>query len=170
MSINRKAKWVLEADIAKCFDRISHDALLQKMDTFPLMRKQIRAWLKAGILDQGKKIFPEEGTPQGGVISPLLANIALHGMEIHLKNWVSTLPSRDSFGKSKSRRDRKKALSLIRYADDFVILHENEEIVKNAKGILTEWLKPLGLELKESKTRVTHTFLSIEGQQPGFDF
>src|SRR5262249_44597165 len=74
-------KYILDADIAKCFDRISHEALLDKLDTFPLLRRVIRAWLKAGVLD-GATLFPtEEGTPQGGVISPLLANIALHGLE-----------------------------------------------------------------------------------------
>jgi RNA-directed DNA polymerase len=79
--INQKPKWVLDADIAKCFDRINHQALLDKIDTFPRLRRQIRAWLQAGIMD-GDALFPsEEGTPQGGAISPLLANIALHGLE-----------------------------------------------------------------------------------------
>lgn len=77
-------KFVLDADIAKCFDQIDHQALLEKVNTFPVMRRQIRAWLKAGVMD-GKNLFPtNEGTPQGGVISPLLANIALHGMENHI--------------------------------------------------------------------------------------
>ncbi len=80
-AIRLKAKYVLDADIAKCFDRISHEALLNKLNTFPTIRRQVRAWLKAGVMD-GKQLFPtSEGTPQGGVISPLLANIALHGME-----------------------------------------------------------------------------------------
>ena len=81
MAINKKDKYVLDADIAKCFDRIDHKRLLEKLNTYPTLRRQIRAWLKAGVMD-GKKLFPtSEGTPQGGVISPLLANIALHGME-----------------------------------------------------------------------------------------
>jgi RNA-directed DNA polymerase len=72
---------VLDADIAKCFDRINHKVLLDKINTYPRLRRQIKSWLKSGVLDQGE-IFPTtEGTPQGGVISPLLANIALHGME-----------------------------------------------------------------------------------------
>jgi len=80
--------YVLDADIAKCFDRISHEALLKKLNTFPTISRQIRAWLKAGVIDskayanRQKAYCPtKEGTPQGGVISPLLANIALHGME-----------------------------------------------------------------------------------------
>ncbi|HEY9611332.1 MAG TPA: reverse transcriptase domain-containing protein [Allocoleopsis sp.] len=83
--ISQKAKYVLDADMAKCFDRIDHEALLNKLNTFPTIRRQIRAWLKAGVMD-AKQLFPtSEGTPQGGVISPLLANIALHGME----NWIT---------------------------------------------------------------------------------
>ena len=71
ISINKKPKFVLDADIAKCFDRIDHEALLIKLNTSPTIRRQIRAWLKAGVMDN-KQLFPtSEGTPQGGVISPL---------------------------------------------------------------------------------------------------
>src|SRR2546423_13194518 len=80
-SIRGMPKYVLDADIAKCFDRIIHEALLDKLQTFPLMRRVIQAWLKAGVMD-GETLFPtEEGTPQGGVISALLADVALHGLE-----------------------------------------------------------------------------------------
>src|SRR5207248_2636259 len=80
-----QAKFVLDADIAKCFDRIDHEALLLKLNTTPTFRRAIRAWLKAGVVD-GPSLFPtEEGPPQGGVISPLLANIALHGLEAAVK-------------------------------------------------------------------------------------
>jgi retron-type reverse transcriptase/5-methylcytosine-specific restriction endonuclease McrA len=77
-----KAKWVLDADIAKCFDRINHQALLAKINTSPTLRRQIKAWLKAGVMAEGKLFPTEAGTPQGGTISPLLANIALHGLEL----------------------------------------------------------------------------------------
>jgi RNA-directed DNA polymerase len=94
-------KYVLDADIAQCFDRINHDALLDKLHTSPTLRRQIRAWLKAGVMD-GDQCFPtSEGTPQGGVISPLLANIALHGLE-GLAQQISP------------------TTGLIRYADDCV--------------------------------------------------
>jgi len=117
-AIRLKPKYVLDADIAKCFDRIDQEALLIKLNTFPTIRRQVRAWLKAGVMD-GKQLFPtSEGTPQGGVISPLLANIALHGMEERIKQYADTLPTRSGHGK----RDNRYALSLIRYADDFVIL------------------------------------------------
>jgi RNA-directed DNA polymerase len=118
LAIRAKPKYVLDADIAKCFDRIDHDALLNKLNTFPTIRRQIRAWLQAGVME-GKQLFPtSEGTPQGGVISPLLANIALHGMENRIKQYADTLPTRSGRGK----RDNRSSLSLIRYADDFVIL------------------------------------------------
>src|SRR4028118_1362709 len=91
--VSQKSKYVLDADIAKCFDRIDHEALLKKLNTFPTIRRQVRAWLKAGMMDN-KQLFPtSEGTPQGGVISPLLANIALHGMEEQIKQYAETVLS-----------------------------------------------------------------------------
>jgi RNA-directed DNA polymerase len=162
IAINQKPKYVLDADIAKCFDRIDHEALLKKLNTFPTIRRQIRAWLKAGVMDE-KQLFPtSEGTPQGGVISPLLANIALHGMENRIKQFAETFKG--------NKRDNKTALSLIRYADDFVILHEDISVVQRCKGIISEWLKDMGLELKPSKTRLAHTLNQHEQEKPGFDF
>jgi len=123
IAIRLKPKYVLDADIAKCFDRINHDALLRKLNTFPTIRRQIRAWLKAGVIDwstesnkQSSYTPTSEGTPQGGVLSPLLANIALHGMENRIKQYAETLPTRAGYGKKVNRG----SLSLIRYADDFV--------------------------------------------------
>nr|ADO19264.1 hypothetical protein Nfla_8201 [Nostoc flagelliforme str. Sunitezuoqi] len=165
-AIMLKPKYVLDADIAKCFDRINQEALLIKLNTFPTIRRQVRSWLKAGVMD-GKQLFPtSEGTPQGGVISPLLANIALHGMEERIKQYAETLPTRSGHGK----RDNRKALSLIRYADDFVILHENITVVQRCKEIISEWLLSMGLELKPSKTRLAHTLIQYEQEKPGFDF
>jgi RNA-directed DNA polymerase len=120
-AIRHKAKYVLDADIAKCFDRIDHEALLRKLNTFPTIRRQIRAWLKAGVMDE--QLFPtSEGTPQGGVISPLLANIALHGMENRIKEFAKTLDMKKSNGWQESWQVKCRSISLIRYADDFVIL------------------------------------------------
>jgi RNA-directed DNA polymerase len=109
-SIKQCPKYILDADIAKCFDRINHEALLDKINTFPRLRRIIKAWLKAGVLD-GETLFPtEQGTPQGGVISPLLANIALHGMEETIQ---TAFPVRRKNGKVISRTP-----ILVRYADD----------------------------------------------------
>ena len=162
--IKQKPKFVLDADIAKCFDKINHQALLKKLNTYPELRRQIRAWLKAGVVDN-RVLFPtEEGTPQGGVISPLLANIALHGMEEILKEYVSKLPGKGS------KRDKVTTISIIRYADDFVILHENLTVIEQCREILVKWLNEMGLELKPSKTRLAHTLYEHQSEKPGFDF
>ncbi|NEO65774.1 MAG: group II intron reverse transcriptase/maturase, partial [Moorea sp. SIO4G2] len=153
--INQKPKWVLDADIAKCFDKINHNALLTKLNTYPSLRRLIKSWLKAGVMDNGTFSPTEEGTPQGGVISPLLANIALHGMEKRIKQFAETMKG----SKSKNRN----ALNLVRYADDFVIMHKDHYVVKECQRIINIWLNDMGLELKSSKTRITHTF-------EGFDF
>jgi RNA-directed DNA polymerase len=161
-SIRLKPKYVLDADIAKCFDRIDHEALLNKMNTFPTIRRQVRAWLKAGVMNNMQYFETSEGTPQGGVISPLLANIALHGMEERIKQYAETLKGK--------KRDNRTALSLIRYADDFVILHEDITVVQRCREIISEWLHGIGLELKPSKTRLAHTLWQYEQEKPGFNF
>jgi RNA-directed DNA polymerase len=170
-AIRYKQKYVLDADIAKCFDRIDHETLLIKLNTFPLIRRQIKAWLGAGVMD-GEQLFPTlEGTPQGGVISPLLANIALHGMENRIKEFAKTLDIKKSKGKGQvSWQQKCRSLTLIRYADDFVILHEDLTVVQKCKEIISEWLKSMGLELKPNKTRIAHTMSSHEGESPAFDF
>jgi RNA-directed DNA polymerase len=149
-SVSKKAKYVLDADISQCFDRIDHNALLKKLNTFPSLRQQIKSWLKSGVMDKGVFSDTDKGTPQGGVISPLLANIALHGFEEHIT-------SSKVYGKRGTRP------SITRYADDFVILHESEEHIKFLRQKADEWLKGMGLELKPSKTHVCHT-------SEGFDF
>ncbi|MFB2896523.1 group II intron reverse transcriptase/maturase [Aerosakkonemataceae cyanobacterium BLCC-F50] len=170
ISINKKPKYVLDADIAKCFDRIDHETLLRKLNTFPTMRRQLKSWLKAGVMD-GKQLFPTlEGTPQGGVISPLLANIALHGLEEMLKQYIETFPLKYPSGKVMPKRDKRQSLCVIRYADDFVILHENLAVVQKCREIVSEWLKGMGLELKPSKTRLAHTLVQCEQEKPGFNF
>ena len=158
------SKYVLDADISKCFDRINHKALLEKLGTFPSLRRAIKSWLKAGTMDGGKLFPVNEGTPQGGVISPLLANIALHGFETAIGEHFQqfrTLPGDE-------RRTPWKP-QVIRYADDFVIFHRNLEALKYAKQVAEDWLKNMGLELKPSKTRITHTLKEIDGQA-GFNF
>jgi len=150
LSINKQPKYVLDADIAKCFDKINHKALLEKLNTFPTLRRQVRSWLKAGAIDEAQLIPTSEGTPQGGVISPLLANVALHGME-ELTKAVS------------------KTACLVRYADDFVVLHKDITVVHRCKKAIEEFLQGMGLELKPSKTRISHTLHKYEGNV-GFDF
>lgn len=152
--INKKAKYVLDADLQGCFDNINHDALLQKLQTFPVMKRTIRAWLKAGLVENGVFAETTSGTPQGGVVSPLLANIALHGMETVLKAAYTYTEGKPNF---------------VRYADDFVVFHPTEQGVYKAKEVLEAWIQDIGLEMKPSKTRITHTLHEYQGAC-GFDF
>jgi RNA-directed DNA polymerase len=169
-SINKSPKYVLDADIRKCFDQIDHDALLEKLNTFPMMRKQIHSWMKASIIDQNETLFPERGTPQGGVISPLLMNIALHGIEEELLNWVEEIPMTSPGGHRISKPNRRKKLLYVRYADDFVVLHQDREIIVQAKEIIERLIRPMGLELHPGKTRIAHTYAKVEDENPGFKF
>jgi RNA-directed DNA polymerase len=157
----RGEKYVLDADIAKCFDTIDHQALLDKLQTYPAMEKQIKAWLKAGIMTtmpspghMSQPILPNpQGTPQGGVISPLLANIALHGLEYHLQKAVPKSCINGQFGK----------VNLIRYADDFLILHTNLQVLQRCYHIAEDYLNNLKLKLNPEKTRLVRA-------SQGFDY
>ena len=163
-AICNKTRYVLDADIAKCFDRINHQALLTKLSTFPSLRRQIKSWLQAGVMEGGQLFPTEEGSPQGGVISPLLANIALHGMEQAINQ---AFPARSR--KVNGIMVRQTKAHFIRYADDFVILHEELPVIEQCQKLVSEWLAPMGLELKASKTSITHTLQPHEGKI-GFDF
>ncbi|MFM6877733.1 MAG: reverse transcriptase domain-containing protein, partial [Microcystis panniformis] len=161
LSIKQGSYFVLDADIAKCFDRINHNFLLSKIPCPSSLKRDIKQWLKAGVLDNGVFEETETGTPQGGIISPLLANIALDGMA----RLIETL-----FPKKNNRNQA----VLIRYADDFVVISPSLEIIEQCQTAISEWLKPIGLELKPEKTRVCHTLKPIEyngkTEEPGFDF
>lgn len=154
-----QVKWVYDADIRKCFDRINHDALLNKLNTFPQMKNQVKAWLEADIMegyaDNPKDITASTmGTPQGGVISPLLANIALHGLENRLKEYVSNLTIKYPT-KGRGRAYRMKALSVIRYADDFVITHKSRHVLVKCVQETKKFLAEMGLEISEEKSKIT---------------
>jgi RNA-directed DNA polymerase len=157
-SIVRKPKYVLDADIEKCFDRISHRELLRKLNTWPRLRRQIKAWLKSGVIEDGQLFPTESGTMQGGPLSPLMANVALHGMEEMI---ALRFP--------RSARRRFYPPRVIRYADDVVVLHEDRQVIEQIRELIENWLQPMGLRLKPAKTRITHTF-DNGGERPGFDF
>nr|YP_009185187.1 putative reverse transcriptase, intron maturase and HNH endonuclease [Bracteacoccus giganteus]ALO63556.1 putative reverse transcriptase, intron maturase and HNH endonuclease [Bracteacoccus giganteus] len=152
-------KWVYDADIRKCFDMISHDALLEKLETFPLMKTQIAAWLKSGVMEGYANTTKEvlgstAGTPQGGVISPLLANIAMHGLENHLKDFVAKLPIKPHPGSNRGETAKRKALTVVRYADDFVLIHRNKQILELCIERVKEWLAKMDLSISEEKSRL----------------
>jgi RNA-directed DNA polymerase len=165
---NRSEKYVLDADISKCFDYINHDYLLSKIDC-PNFRPIIKQWLKAGVMDNSVFEETHSGTPQGGVISPLLANIALHGM---IDTITKQFPNSRRIGNGKKIGGLRP--NIIRYADDFVVLAQELPIILKAKTLIEEWLKPVGLELKPEKTSIRHTLkeIEIDGEKvlPGFDF
>lgn len=148
---NRK-KWVVDADIAGCFDHIRHELLLEQIGNFPA-RGLIAQWLKAGYLEGGVFHPTSAGTPQGGIISPLLANIALHGMEAALGIY------RHAKGAVKRNTSRR----VIRYADDFVVFCESSAEAHQTQADLQRFLSLRGLALSEEKTRIVHL-------SEGFDF
>ncbi|AMW30276.1 group II intron reverse transcriptase [Arthrospira platensis] len=160
-SINKGGYYILDADIAKCFDRINHDYLLSKIHCPSSLKRDLKQWLKAGVLDNGVFEDTETGTPQGGVISPILANIALLGMVRFIEKLY---PKKANVVQA----------TVIRYADDFVVISPSLEIIEQCKIAISEWLKPVGLEIKPEKTRICHTLNPIEyngkAEEPGFDF
>lgn len=169
-SIKQSKKWILDADISKCFDKINHKELLKKINTFPTMHRLIKAWLKSGVMDDGQFFETNSGTPQGGVISPLLANIALHGMEQLVIDYARSIKG--------DKMRNQESISLIRYADDFVILANEKAQISEMKELVIKWLAKMGLELSPSKTRIGHTLLNsvipekeLENyKDSGFDF
>jgi RNA-directed DNA polymerase len=140
---NKTMKWVVDADIKGCFDNIAHEPLMKAIGNFPA-RKLIQEWLKAGYVDDGIFHKTEAGTPQGGIISPLLANIALHGMEKALDVKYNIR------GESIGNR------MIVRYADDFVVFCKTKEDAEKVTDTLSEWLRERGLSLSQEKTRIVH--------------
>jgi RNA-directed DNA polymerase len=115
IAIEKQPTYALDADIAKCFDRIDQAALLRKIKTFPTLNRLVKAWLKAGVLDNGVFVETPHGTPQGGVLSPLLANIALHGLEEYIR---TRFPARTRRNPEQPGRQLHWQPQVIRYADD----------------------------------------------------
>lgn len=141
--------WVVEADIAKCFDRIDHEFLMKNT---PILHKNVlEQWLKAGIMEELNFIESKEGTPQGGIMSPTLCNIALNGLEETIKKANPLI------------KGITQGVNVIRYADDMIITARTKENAIRNKEILAEFLSERGLELNEKKTVITHI-------KKGFDF
>jgi RNA-directed DNA polymerase len=141
MSLSTKvsAKWILEADIKACFDCISHDWL---MENIPLPKWILRQWLKCGYMESSALYPTDDGTPQGGIISPILCNMTLDGLQ-------------DLVIKGRDKKRRK--LNIIRYADDFIITGATPEILLNEiKPDLVRFLAERGLSLSEEKTKLSH--------------
>jgi RNA-directed DNA polymerase len=148
-------RWILDADLAGAFDRIAHDHILQMLGTFPA-KGMIEQWLKAGVMENGRLHRTEEGTPQGGVVSPALLNVALHGMEqaVGVRYYQTGRAAGWTAADSPV---------LIRYADDLVALCHSRHEAEQVKARLASWLAPRGLCFNEDKTRVVCL-------DEGFDF
>jgi RNA-directed DNA polymerase len=169
LSLRGKTRFVLDADIHKCFDEIDHDKLLKKLNTFDQIENQIKAWLKADIMvgfEKGSNVVTEclEGTPQEGIISPLLANIALHGLENHIKDWyANSWYSVSGYDSQTGKRDRRRAIGFSRYADDFVITGPNyHDIVEIEKQVDIWLIEEAGLKLSKAKTRIVNSTEGFE--------
>ena len=144
------AQWVLEGDIKSCFDRISHQWLLENI---PMEKSILQRWLEAGYMEQHVLYPTEEGTPQGGIISPVLANMALDGLEDYL--WKQ-LP--------RYWKGQRAKVNLVRFADDFIITGCTREFLETAvKPLVEQFIQKRGLELSPEKTVITHI-------EDGFDF
>jgi len=145
------AQWVLEADIKKCFDEISHKFLESNI---PMDKRVLHKWLKSGFIEKGKLNPTKEGTPQGSIISPTLANMVLDGLETQLKEKFA----------STRKQKREWKVNIIRYADDLVITGTSKELLSDlVKPVVEDFLKERGLELSQEKTKITHI-------DEGFDF
>jgi RNA-directed DNA polymerase len=154
VNLSRKssAEWVLEGDIKGCFDNISHDWLLANV---PLDKQVLKKWLKAGYMESGKLNPTDAGTPQGGIISPVLANMALDGLEGVLESH---------FGKKNTKASYKTKVKYVRYADDFIITGISKELLENEiKPLVEAFMAERGLALAPEKTVLTHI-------DEGFDF
>jgi RNA-directed DNA polymerase len=151
-TLNQKgsSRWILDADISGCFDNIDHGPLLAKL---PVFTTAIRRWLKAGVVELGQTSPTDTGTPQGGVISPLLANVALDGMErLFGCEWPS--------GRLRApahRRGLDKGINLVRYADDFVVTAPTREVLEtHVRPRIEGFLRDRGLTISEAKTRIVN--------------
>lgn len=143
LSKRNSAQWILEGDIEGCFDNFAHNWMLSNI---PLDKKILNQFLKAGFIYDGILYRNESGTPQGGIISPLLANMALDGMERLLKEHFPG-----------------KKVHLVRFADDFLVTADSQETALQCMETITEFLNERGLELSEEKTQIVHI-------NDGFDF
>lgn len=169
--VKLEPKYVLEADIAKSSQGINYEQLLEKLNTYPTLSRKIRGWLKAGVMD-GEGLFPtKEEMARGGIISSLLANIALHGMEERIKDYAETFDFKSvENGYQMSKVNKCQCLSLIRYGGSLAIAHKDIDVVQKCQTKIGEWLSEMGLELKLSQTRIVHTLYGYGGEKPGFDF
>jgi RNA-directed DNA polymerase len=155
--VQKRSKYVLDAELAKCFANINQEKLLDKIGMMGKFRKQLKMWLRRRVLDEFVFSETERYDPEIRVISPLLANIALHGIEDFCKNLIQHTPVYGSTGVLVKPSRRRETLGFVRYADNFVLIHPQLSIITLIQEKLPDFLAQLGLEINNSKTRITHT-------------
>lgn len=149
--LNRKSEmYILDADLKCFFDNISHELILKHLS--PFYQSLIGKWLKVGIREKGYLIYPKKGTPQGGVISPLLANLALNEFD-HLFNSSTNL----------RKNDIRREITTVRYADDYIVISKSKPILAKIHKNMQQYFQKIGLQFNESKTHIT-------SRSAGFDF
>lgn len=148
-----RAQWILEGDIKGCFDNISHEWILNNI---PMDKVVLKKWLRSGYMEQGTFFDTESGTPQGGIVSPVLANMVLDGLESEVRKHF---PERENVG----GRSVYLKVNVVRYADDFIITSGTKELAEKILPVVQRFMADRGLELSPEKTKITHI-----GQ--GFDF
>jgi RNA-directed DNA polymerase len=151
LSRKNSAQWIREGDIKSCFDKISHDWLLTHI---PMEKAILKKWLKAGFIDKYVLYATEEGTPQGGICSPVLANLALDGLERKLREQFPKPP----------RGGSKEQVNFVRFADDFLVTGKSKEVLEQeVKPLVEQFMRERGLDLSPEKTLITQI-------EDGFDF
>ncbi len=155
LSKRNSARWVLEGDIKGCFDNINHEWLL---DNIPMDKSILKQFLKAGFVYNRHLNPSKSGTPQGGIISPILANMTLDGIEALIASNYYT----SKYGRVDKRYDHHK-VNFVRYADDFIVTVDSEKTAKEIAELIKSFLKERGLELSENKTLISNI-------DDGFDF
>ena len=148
--------WVLNADIETCFDTINHDWLLSNT---PVETKVLKSWLKAGYIESSELFPTEDGTPQGGVISPTLANLTINGLEQHLKTQFKPSDVRVD-GK---RHRHSTGIHVVRYADNFLVTGKSKRQLERVQKVIDQWLSTRGLKINPQKTKIRSVY-------QGFDF
>lgn len=155
LSRKDSAQWILEGDIKSCFDKISHQWIA---DNIPTDKRILKEFLKCGYVEKGRLYPTEEGSPQGGVISPTYANMVLDGLEpmilgVYWANKKGTV----------SVKNNRNKVHVVRFADDFIVTAANKKALEEIREMISDFLVPRGLKLSEEKTLITHI-------DDGFDF
>lgn len=156
-AIRYGSKYVLSANLAPHFEQIDYEKLLNKINTFPKLRRQIKVGIKLGVYNLSSWLLNQEITHSGSVLSPLLVNIALHGMENIVQEYGKTIPG------------KKEEITLIRHGSEFALLDSEFDVIIKAKILIEKFLSDLGIQINWEQTLIGHTWKKVT-KSPGFNF